>query len=235
MAPTGTGAYGATSPTALRPDGLFESIYGKAYFDYLAENPAPAEVFNDAMTSLSASVSAAVVSAYDFSGITKLVDVGGGHGLLLASILEKYPQISGVLFDAPSVIEGANDVIEAHDVGGRCETVGGDFFASVPAGGDAYIMNHITHDWKDERALKILQNCHRAMTEGGRLLVVEMVLPEGNTPSLGKFMDLQMLLFLHSYERTEAEYSSLYQRAGFKLTSIVPTLSPYSVIEGVRT
>ena len=213
----------------------FESIYGKAYFDYLAENPAPAEVFNDAMTSLSASVSAAVVSAYDFSGITKLVDVGGGHGLLLASILEKYPQMSGVLFDAPSVIEGANDVIEAHDVGGRCETVGGDFFASVPAGGDAYIMKHIIHDWEDERALIILQNCHRAMTEGGRLLVVEMVLPEGNTPSLGKFMDLQMLLFLHSYERTEAEYSSLYQRAGFKLTSIVPTLSPYSVIEGVRT
>ena len=187
------------------------------------------------MTSLSASVSAAVVSAYDFSGITKLVDVGGGHGLLLASILEKYPQMSGVLFDAPSVIEGANDVIEAHDVGGRCETVGGDFFASVPAGGDAYIMKHIIHDWEDERALIILQNCHRAMTEGGRLLVVEMVLPEGNTPSLGKFMDLQMLLFLHSYERTEAEYSSLYQRAGFKLTSIVPTLSPYSVIEGVRT
>jgi hypothetical protein len=213
----------------------FESIYGKAYFDYLAENPAPAEVFNDAMTSLSASVSAAVVSAYDFSGITKLVDVGGGHGLLLASILEKYPQMSGVLFDAPSVIEGANDVIEAHDVGGRCETVGGDFFASVPAGGDAYIMKHIIHDWEDERALIILQNCHRAMTEGSRLLVVEIVLPEGNTPSLGKFMDLQMLLFLHSYERTEAEYSSLYQRAGFKLTSIVPTLSPYSVIEGVRT
>jgi hypothetical protein len=96
-------------------------------------------------------------------------------------------------------------------------------------------MKHIIHDWEDERALIILQNCHRAMTEGGRLLVVEMVLPEGNTPSLGKFMDLQMLLFLHSYERTEAEYSSLYQRAGFKLTSIVPTLSPYSVIEGVRT
>jgi hypothetical protein len=212
----------------------FERIYGKAYFDYLAKNPAPAQVFNDAMTSFSASVSTAVINAYDFTGITKLVDVGGGHGLLLASILEKYPQMSGVLFDAPSVIDGAKEVIEEHGVGGRCDAVGGDFFASVPAGGDAYIMKHIIHDWEDERALTILQNCHRAMTENGKLLVVEMVIPEGNTPSLGKFLDLEMLLFLHSYERTEAEYRALFERAGFKLTRIVPTPSPHSVIEGVR-
>src|SRR5262249_41122245 len=152
-----------------------------------------------AMTSFSASVSAAVVDAYDFSGITKLVDVGGGHGLLLASILGKYQQMKGVLFDAPSVIAGAKAIIEARGVGGRCDTAGGDFFTSVPAGGDAYIMKHIIHDWEDERALTILKNCHQAMTENGRVLVVEMVIPEGNTPSLGKFLDLEMLLFLHSY------------------------------------
>jgi len=212
----------------------FERIYGKAYFDYLAENPEPAQVFNDAMTSFSASVSTAVVNAYDFTGISRLVDIGGGHGLLLASILEKYPQMRGVLFDAPSVVDGAKGVIEAHGAGGRCEAIGGDFFASVPSGGDAYIMKHIIHDWEDERALTILRNCHQAMTEKGKLLVVEMVIPEGNAPSLGKFLDLEMLMFLHSYERTEAEYQVLFERAGFKLTRIVPTPSPHSVIEAVR-
>ena len=212
----------------------FEHIYGKAYFDYLAENPAPAQVFNNAMTSFSSAVSAAVINAYDFSGITRLVDVGGGHGLLLASILEKYPQIRGVLFDAPTVIDGAREIIYPRGVGDRCDIVGGDFFASVPDAGDAYLMKHIIHDWEDERALTILENCHRAMTENGKLLVVEMVIPEANRPSLGKFLDLEMLLFLHSFERTEGEYRALFERAGFKLTRIVPTLSPHSVIEGIR-
>lgn len=212
----------------------FERVYGKAYFDYLAENPDPARVFNDAMTSFSASVSAAVIDAYDFTGITKLVDVGGGHGLLLAAILQNYPQMSGVLFEAPFVAEGAGDAIKGRGLARRCEVVGGDFFGSAPAGGDAYIMKHIVHDWDDESALTILQNCHRAMTKNGKLLVVEMVIPEGNAPSLGKFLDLEMLLFLHSYERTEAEYRALFERAGFKLTRIVPTRMPHSVIEAMR-
>ena len=212
----------------------FERVYGKAYFDYLAQNPDPARVFNDAMTSFSASVSAAVIDAYDFTGVTKLVDVGGGHGLLLTSILQKYPQMRGVLFEAPFVAEGAGDVIEGHCLAERCEVVGGDFFASAPVGGDAYIMKHIVHDWDDERALTILQNCHRAMTKNGKLLVVEMVIPEGNAPSLGKFLDLEMLLLLHSYERTEAEYRALFERAGFRLTKIVPTRMPHSVIEAIR-
>jgi hypothetical protein len=212
----------------------FERIYGKPYFDYLAENPDPARVFNDAMTSFSASDSAAVIDAYDFTGITKLVDVGGGHGLLLAAILQKYPQMMSVLFEALFVVEGAGDAIKKRGLAERCEVVGGDFFASVPAGGDAYIMKHIVHDWDDERALTILQNCHRAMTENGKLLVVEMVIPEGNAPSLGKFLDLEMLLFLHSHERTEAEYRALFERAGFRLERIVPTRMPHSVIEAMR-
>lgn len=210
----------------------FERIYGKAYFDYLGENTGPAQVFNDAMTSLSTAASAAVVSGYDFTGIGRLVDVGGGHGLLLSSILEKYPQMNGVLIDAPSVIAGTKDMVEARGLRERFEAVGGDFFASVPAGGDAYIMKHIIHDWNDECASTILQNCHRQMTENGKLLVVEMVIPEGNAPSLGKLLDLEMLVLLHSYERTEAEYRALFKRSGFELTRIVPTRSAYSVIEG---
>jgi hypothetical protein len=121
----------------------FEKIHGKPFFDYLAENPAPAEDFNNAMTSHSAADSAAVVNVYDFTGINKLVDVGGGHGALLAAILANNPQMNGVLFDAPYVVAGAGDVIAAHGVSGRCEAVGGDFFSSVPTGGDAYILRHI--------------------------------------------------------------------------------------------
>ena len=207
----------------------FDRIHGQEFFPYLEENPVHAKIFNDAMTSNSAAACGAVLAGYDFSGINKLIDVGGGHGLLLSSIMGKYPQMNGVLYDAQSVIDGATGLISE-----RCEAVGGDFFASVPAGGDAYIMKHIIHDWDDENSLKILRNCHKSMTEGGKVLVVEMVIPEGDAPSLGKFLDLEMLLFLRSFERTEAEYRALFERAGFEITRIVPTPSPYSVIEGVR-
>jgi len=227
-------AWGDLFGSAETGQPAFEKLYGKAYFDYLGENPEPARVFNDAMTSLSMATSAAVVEGYDFTGIGKLVDVGGGHGLLLSSILEKYPQMRGVLIDAPSVIAGTKTAIAARGLAGRCDAVEGNFFASVPAGGDAYIMKHIIHDWNDERASTILQNCHRQMKGNGKLLVVEMVIPEGNAPSMGKLMDLEMLVLLHAYERTEAEYRALFERSGFRLTRIVPTKSPYGVIEGVR-
>jgi hypothetical protein len=211
----------------------FEKIYDKAFFEYLGENAGPAQVFNDAMTSISTVSSTAVVDGYDFAGIKKLVDVGGGHGMLLSSILEKYPQMTGILIDAPSVITGTKEAIEARGLSGRCEVVGGDFFASVPAGGDAYIMKHIIHDWNDERASTILRCCHRQMPAEGKLLVVEMVIPEGNAPSFGKLLDLEMLVLLRSFERTEAEYRELFNQSGFRLTRIVPTKSAYSVIEGV--
>jgi hypothetical protein len=211
----------------------FEKTYGKAFFEYLGENNGPAQVFNDAMTSISTVASAAVVDGYDFTGINKLVDVGGGHGALLCSILEKYPQMHGLLIDAPSVISGTNEAIEARGLSKRCEAVDGDFFASVPAGGDAYIMKHIIHDWDDERASTILRCCHQQMPAEGRLLVVEMVIPEGNAPSFGKLMDLEMLVLLHSYERSEEEYRELFKQSGFNLTRVVATKSAYSVIEGV--
>lgn len=207
---------------------------GLPWFTWLEQNPAEGKIFNDAMTSLSAGAVAAVVSAYDFSGINKLVDVGGGHGLLLAAILSKYPYMKGVLYDDPSVITGAKDVFAARGVTDRCEAVGGDFFQSAPAGADAYILKHIIHDWSDEECLTILRHCRAGMTAGGKVLIVEMVIPERNVPSVSKFLDLQMLLFLTGRERTEAEYRALLDRAGFDLTRIVPTPSPYSVIEGAR-
>lgn len=208
--------------------------FGMPWFAWLEQNPVKGKAFHDAMTSLSAGAVAAVVSAYDFSRINKLVDVGGGHGLLLASILSKYPKMKGVLYDEPKVITGAGEVFAAHGVADRWEAVGGDFFQSVPPGGDAYILKHIIHDWSDEECLTILGYCHSGMTAGGKVLIVEMVIPERNVPAISKFLDLEMLLFLTGRERTEAEYRHLLDRAGFELTRIVPTLSPYSVIEGVR-
>ncbi len=207
---------------------------GMPWFAWLEQNPAEAKVFHEAMTSLSAGAVAAVVKAYDFSGINKLVDVGGGHGLLLASVLSRYPNMRGVLYDEPTVIRGAEEVLAAHGVADRCEAVGGDFFRSVPAGGDAYILKHIIHDWSDEECLTILGHCHTGMIAGGKVLIVEMVIPERKVPAVSKFLDLQMLLFLTGRERTEAEYRTLLDRAGFELTRIAPTPSPYSVIEGVK-
>ena len=208
--------------------------FGISWFAWLEQHPVEGKAFHDAMTSLSAGAVAAVVSAYDFSGINKLVDVGGGHGLLLASVLSKYPNMKGVLYDAPAVSRGAKDVLVAHGVAERCEVVGGDFFQSVPEGGDAYILKHIIHDWSDEECLTILGHCHARMMPGGKVLIIEMVIPERNVPAVSKFLDLEMLLFLTGRERTAAEYGALLNHAGFELTRIVSTPSPYGVIEGVR-
>lgn len=212
----------------------FEHVFGMEPFPYFVENPEVAKIFDDAMTSFSIMTAPAVTAAYDFSSIKKLVDVAGGHGLLISSILKANPGVQGVLFDMPSVIEGAGRLIEEAGVADRCEKVAGDFFEAVTAGGDAYIMKHIIHDWDDERSLVILRNCHRAMTAGGKLLVVEVVIPPGNEPSFGKLMDIEMMLLPGGTERTEAEYRELFRAAGFELTRIVPTGSPVSVIEAVR-
>ncbi|GEO08280.1 methyltransferase [Segetibacter aerophilus] len=212
----------------------FEKVFGMSSFDYFWSNEKAGKVFNDAMTSNSAFSSVAVVNAYDFSPLAKLVDVGGGHGFLLASILAKFSNVKGVLYDTPAIVTEAEKLLKEHDVTDRCETIGGDFFTSVPAGANAYIMKHIIHDWNDEQCITILQNCEKVMAENGKVLVVEMVVPEGNEPSPAKFLDLQMLQFLPGCERTKEEYSVLFDKAGLKLSRIIPTMSPFSIIEGVN-
>ena len=211
----------------------FDKVHGKSSFDYFWSNEKAGKVFNDAMTSNSAFTSVAVVNAYDFSSIKKLIDIGGGHGFLLASILAKNDNLKGVLYDTPAIVAEAEKLLKEHGVTQKCETVGGDFFSSVPAGGDGYIMKHIIHDWNDNQCITILQNCRNAMADGGKVLVVEMVVPEGNEPSPAKFLDLQMLQYLPGCERTEKEYEELFDKAGLKLTRIIPTMSPFSIIEGV--
>lgn len=213
----------------------WEHVHGKEVFPYFAEHAGAARVFDNAMTSLSKMVAKAVVAAYDFSSVGKLADIAGGHGSLLAAILRANSHLHGLLFDMPQVIAGAQSHLEAEGVAQRCELAPGDFFASVPEGADAYLMKHIIHDWDDARAIAILKNCHRAMPETGKLLLVEMVVPAGNEPHFGKIQDLEMMLSPGGLERTEAEFRQLFAAAGFELTRIIPTESPMSIIEGVKT
>ena len=173
-----------------------------------------------------------MLDAYDFSGIGVLADIGGGNGSTLVGVLGRYPEMRGILFDLPGVVERARAEIEAAGLADRCEVVGGSFFEAVPGGADAYLLRHIIHDWDDEKAAAILRNVRRAMGEGARLLVVEGVIPPGNEPSFGKLLDLTMLVIPGGLERTEEEYRRLYEAAGFRLTRIVPTAAEVSVIEG---
>ena len=205
-------------------------LHGEEVFDYFAKNQEAARVFDRAMSSFSTIATKAVVEAYDFSGIDTLIDIAGGHGRLLNGVLEANPSMRGVLFDLPHVIESAKQTSTVSD---RCDYATGDFFVSVPQGGDAYMMKHIIHDWDDERAITILKNIKQAMNPGGRVLVVESVIADGNGQDFGKLLDIEMLVAPGGKERTAAEYEDIFRRAGLRLTRIVPTKSPYSVIEAV--
>ena len=170
---------------------------------------------------------------YDFRGIETLVDVAGGHGFLLTSIVQKYPSMKGVVFDLPHVVGGAKERIEQLGLSNRCEAVGGDFFKSVPQG-DAIIMKHIIHDWDDDRAIAILKNCHKALSARGssaRLLLVEWLLAGKNQPDVSKVMDVEMLMLPGGRERTEEQYGNLFDKAGFKLQQCIPTNSKFAIVE----
>ena len=209
-------------------------VQGMGSFEFFEQNKEAGRVFNRAMTNMSKTVVPAIVGAYNFSNFGKLVDIAGGHGYLLAGILKANPDLRGILFDLPYVIENAGELLAEEGVGERTERVSGDFFESVPAGADAYLMKHIIHDWDDEKSIKILQNIHRAMNDDGKVLIVEMVVPETSEPSPSKVLDICMLVMEGGKERTEKEYRKLLAAAGFRLTRIVPTHSPFSLVEGVK-
>lgn len=222
--------WGKTLYSVKTGKSAWAQIHGEDVFDYFAKNQGAARIFDRAMSSFSSVATKAVIEAYDFSGIETLIDIAGGHGRLLNGVLEAYPSMRGVLFDLQHVIESA---LETTTVSERCKYATGDFFVSVPAGGDAYMMKHIIHDWDDERAITILKNIKDAMNPGGRVLVVESVIAGGNGQDFGKLLDIEMLVSPGGKERTAAEYEDLFRRAGLRLTRIVPTKSPYSVIEAV--
>lgn len=209
-----------------------ETIYGAHVFDYLKQNPTEGKIFNDAMTELSMIDGPAVTEAYDFEGIHSVVDVAGGHGFLLATILERNPHLRGTLFEAPHVVEGAASG-PLKPVLDRCTFASGDMFTSVPAGADAYLMKHIIHDWPDDLCIQLLKACRKGVNANGKLLVVDAVIEPGNEFSPAKFLDLQMLIFPSGCERSEKQFRELFVAAGWQLRRIIPTAAADSIVEGV--
>ncbi len=212
-------------------EGAFRHRYGTGIFDWYQQHPERAAIFDAAMGDHSRAESAALLAAYDFSGLRHLVDVGGGRGWLLQTVLAGYPELRGTVFDQPQVVAGAQAPPE---LAGRLNLQGGDFFSEAPAGADAYLLKHILHDWSDEACLTILGHIRSAMAPGARVLVVEQVIPPGNGPFPGKLLDLNMLVMTEGgRERTPGEYALLLSRAGLNLRRIHPTPSPVSVVEAV--
>jgi hypothetical protein len=213
----------------------FDHVFNISIFEHFSRNPEVAAVFDAAMTSISATEARATSDAYDFRGIEVLMDVAGGHGLLLATILRRHKTMRGVLFDLPHVAAGATATFTRAGITGRVQIESGDFFKELPSGADAIIMKHILHDWDDNSATNILQACHRALGPRGRVLIVDPVVPPGNAPHYGKLLDLEMLVLTpRGRERTKAEFARLLRGAGFRLSRVVATHSPLSVVEAVK-
>lgn len=211
----------------------FEKAHGMPLFDYLAQHQEEASDFSEAMVGFHGAEPPTVARAYGFSTFKRIVDVGGATGNMLAAILSQHSEPRGVLFDRPHVVSDAPALLEAYGVRGRVTVEAGSFFETVPAGGDAYVLSHIIHDWNEDQCLTILGHCRDAMAPDGRLLIVETVLPEGDTPHQGKVQDMVMLVLPGGQERTEAEYAALLGKAGFRLNRVVATESVVSVVEAI--
>jgi O-methyltransferase domain/Dimerisation domain len=210
----------------------FEKIHGLPLFEYLNKHPELARCFDECMMLEHRRETDAILDGYDFSGVRLLADIGGGNGSLLTAVLRQYPNIRGILFDLPGVVERAKTNVQDAGIEERCQLVAGNFFESVPNGADAYLLRHIIHDWNDEKATRILQTVQLAMGQEGRLLVAESVIPPGKDPSFSKLLDLAMLVALGGQERTETEYRVLYETTGFRVARIVPVHAEVNVIEG---
>jgi hypothetical protein len=210
---------------------VIPALRGKSAFEYFADEPELGEIFDNAMTSGSELAIASVTAAYDFSRYATIADVGGGRGRMLAAILGATPQARGILFDLPQVVARAAALLEKHRVADRVQIVEGSFFDVVPEGGDAYLLKNVIHDWPDDDAVRILGNVRSAAGAGKHVLLVEFVIPGHNREFVGKWSDLEMLVGAAARERTAAEYERLLERAGFRVTRVVETASPFSVVE----
>jgi len=206
---------------------------GMEPWDYYAKNPEHAEHFSRAMTAISGMAVGPVLASYDFSGMTKVVDVGGAHGAFVSAVVQKYPDAKGVLVDLPHVVAGAKAQLEAKGLASRIEVTAGNFFEEVPSGGDVYLLKHILHDWNDDKCVTILKNVRKAMKPTSKVVVVEFALPEDATPSPAHFMDLNMLVMLDGRERTKDQYATLFAKAGLMLSRFLHTPSPMGIAEAV--
>lgn len=214
--------------------GAFVEVHGTGHYDFLAHHPEEQRVFDTAMRSLSSSASVAVARSYDFSGVRTGIDIGGGIGTLIATILRENPEMRGVVFDQPAVEALAREHLRDVGVADRCEVATGSFFESIPGGMDVYLLKNVLHGWDDEHALTILRNCRAGMGPGARLLVIDMIMPEGPEPFFGKQLDLlMMMLYAVGRDRSVPEYAKLLEQAGLKMSRVVHTYTPVSILEAV--
>lgn len=230
-------AWGEIMYTLRTGKSAYQHLYGKSHFERLADNPEMSAHFNAAMVEMSSRVAAAFIAEYPLEGVGTLVDVGGGSGAVLIAALQKYPQMRGILFDLAQGLAGAHEKLMAAGVADRVTLHEGSFFEAVPSGADLYLLKSVVHDWDEERALAILQTCHRAMSAGAKLVLLERAFPEkleNRDDMLSMVMgDLQMMVVLGGRERTIEEYRDLLAKAGLRMTRAVPVDSEFAAIEAV--
>lgn len=227
--------YAKLSDSVRTGETAWETIHGEPVFPYLFNtNTELGDTFNRAMTSFSHVTIPAVLGAYDFSGAGTVADIAGGYGHLLAAVVKANPAVNGVLFELPHVLEGAPAMMESHGVSGRVSFVAGDFRSEIPVVADIYMLKHIIHDWYNDINQKILGNIRSSMPDHAKVLIIDAVVPEGNVPHPSKFLDLEMLISPGGIERTGGEFETLLTNSGFKLTQIIPTPSPVSIVEAVK-
>ncbi len=211
----------------------FKNVFGAPIFDYVPKHPELGPIFDAGMTSMNYYETAAMLDAYDFTGIQVLADIGGGNGSLISAVLARYPNMKGILFDLGHVVGRANENLKAADLAGRCSVIEGSFFEEIPAGADAYLFRHIIHDWTDQQSIQILGRCRKVIPANGNLLIVDCVVPEGNAPSPAKDMDIIMLAYPGGQERTEVPVPIAAETSGFELESVTPTTTMISVVESM--
>jgi len=211
----------------------FDSHFGEPFFDHISKDPEEAAWFSDLLIGMNSADAPAVAAAYDFSSFAKVADIGGATGHILTTVLASHPEPCGIVFDLAHNASGAAELIESRGMSDRVTFVAGSFFESIPSECDLYLMSHVIHDWGEEQCLTILANCRRAMSPGGRLLIIEQVLTEGNSFHPGKMLDMTMLALTPGQERTEAEYRELLEKAGFRLEGVIPTNAAVSIVEAM--
>ena len=222
-------SWGALLHSVRTGENAFRHLHGESVWDYRAARPEEQAVFDRAMAAITGAANRSVLDAYDFGRFATVVDVGGGNGTLLAGVLERHDGVQGVLFDQPQVAAAANEVLAPY--AGRYRILGGNFFESVPAGGDAYVLKAIIHDWEDPEAIAILRACREAMAPEATVLLVERDLGPPNAAPEAKFSDLNMLVNPGGRERTYDEFGRLFEQAGLRLIGSVPSASDWAVFE----
>jgi hypothetical protein len=228
-------AYGGLLRTVMTGQTAFDQVFGMGPWYHRAKFPELAECFNRSLHQGAASTARAVLGAYDFSSCRTIADVGGGHGAFLAAVLREYPAAAGMLFDDPGIVAAAAPFLQAAGVSARVKVAGGNFFDGLPPGADIHILKSVLHDWTDEQSLAILRNCHRALPDRGRILLVERLLPlRAVDDPATVLVDLHMLVTTGGRERTAAEFHGLLRTAGFQPGGIIATRSAFHIIEGVR-